>query len=62
MKDFEKLLPAWKVEVYDRKDEIDPSSEQDWYSLTLGWAIAKGLEPAKAYEFANWVRYNTRYG
>jgi len=53
------LLPVFKAEIHDRASEIDPSSEQDWFSITLGWAIAKGLTPDEAHAFALHVRYKT---
>jgi hypothetical protein len=40
----------------------DESNDQDWYSLTLGWALAKGLTPIKAHEFAKHIRYHTTLG
>lgn len=53
------LLPAFKSDLTDQAGEVDPSSEQDWFSLTLGWAIAKGLSPSDAHEFASFVRHKT---
>ena len=53
------LVPLFKTEVADRASEIDPSSEQDWFSITLGWAIAKGLSVEDAHEFATHLRYGT---
>ena len=41
---------------------VDPGNEQDWFSLTLGWAIAKGLEPEEAHKFAIHIRYHTALG
>lgn len=58
----DELVVLFKTEVHDRGEEIDGSSEQDWYSLTLGWAVAKGLLPTEAHEFARHVRYHTELG
>lgn len=52
----------FKKEVTDRAKEIDPSGEEHWGSLTLGWAIAKGMEPDTAYRFATHIRYKTNLG
>lgn len=52
-------LAQFHKEVQKRAKDIDPSSEQDWYSLTLGWAIAKGMTPGLANAFACFVRYQT---
>lgn len=56
---LEALLAVFKAEITDRATEIDPNQEQDWFSLTLGWAIAKGLSPDTAHSFATHVRYHT---
>jgi hypothetical protein len=49
----------FKNEVSDRASEIDPDDSQDWYSLTLGWALGKGASPDEAHEFARLIRYRT---
>lgn len=59
---MEALAKQFEEEVHSKASEVDPSSEQDWYSLTLGWAIAKGLTPEQAHEFANHIRYHTDLG
>lgn len=46
-------------EVLLRKKLIDPYNSEDWYSLALGWAIAKGISPEEAHEFAKLIRYYT---
>lgn len=53
------MLEQFKKEVSDHATEVDPESEEDWHSLTIGWAIAKGLSPRNARTFAGHVRYNT---
>ena len=53
------LIELFKKEVTDRSEEVDPCEEEHWGSLTLGWAIAKGLSPEDAKEFAVYIRYNT---
>lgn len=56
------LIALFKTEVHDRAGEIDPDSRRDWFSLTLGWAIAKGLSPDDALLFALRIRYKTDLG
>lgn len=56
---FEKMF---KEEVNDKAKKVDPDNEQDWYSLTLGWAIAKGMSPNMAHDFATYIRYETPLG
>lgn len=58
----DKLEALFKTEVDDKATEVDPSNSQDWFSITLGWAIAKGLSPEDAHEFAIHIRYNTKLG
>lgn len=56
------LVKSFKVEVSDKANAIDPSQEEDWKSLTLGWALGKGLDPQTAMEFAIHIRYQTDLG
>jgi hypothetical protein len=58
----EQLIELFKTECSDRASEIDTDSSQDWFSLTLGWAVAKGLTPEAAYDFAVHIRYKTDLG
>lgn len=55
------LYELFKSEIINRANEIDPSSEQDWFSLSLGWAIGKGYSPKEAWEFSIYARYNRKY-
>ena len=52
----------FKKEVNDRAKDVDPGNDQDWFSLTLGWAIGKGLSPDEAHDFARYIRYETPLG
>lgn len=45
---FEELLK----DLVDRQKDVDPYNELHMGSLATGWAIAKGLQPDKAREFA----------
>lgn len=56
------LLEQFRKEVHLRAGEIDPENSQDWYSLTLGWAVGKGLSAEDAHTFATYVRYQTDLG
>lgn len=60
-----KLWPALDEEfrkVSDKSRRIDPGDELDWYSLVVGWALAKGLGPQQAQDYACHVRYHTDMG
>lgn len=59
---YRTLTDQFKVECSDRSSEIDPENELCWKSLTAGWAIAKGLDPEDAYDFAHYIRYKTDLG
>ncbi len=56
------LTERFKMEVSIFPHEVDPDSEEDWKSLTIGWAIAKGLNPTDARKFAIYIRYQTDLG
>ena len=58
IKNLQQLLTEYKATVSDRAAEVDPGSCQDWYSLCLGWGIAKGLSPDDAHAFALHVGYD----
>ena len=58
-RDYPTLLALFKTEVSDYAKKIDRDNEHCWRSLTLGWALAKGMTPARANAFAIYVRYNT---
>jgi len=58
----QELIELFKTECHDRAGGIDPDNIQDWFSITLGWAIAKGLSPDDAYDFASYIRYSTELG
>ena len=54
----EELEREWRISVYDKGSEIDPSDERDWYSMAIGWLLAKGVQPDEAYKIAVDWRYN----
>jgi len=60
--DKEALAKQFKSEVSDRSKEVDAEDEYDWLSLTVGWALAKGLSPKEAAAFALYIRYETELG
>jgi hypothetical protein len=51
------LVLQYQTEIWNREKEIDRHSEEDWSSMTLGWAIAKGLAPKEAKKFKLYVTY-----
>ena len=59
---MDELTTQWKLEVFDKGEEIDPHNELDWLSLCTGWALAKGMSPAKARDFARRIRYEHDLG
>ena len=44
------LAHAWRTEVFDRGEDIDPNDEHLWSSLALGFALGRGatIEQAQA--------------
>jgi len=61
-KDRDKFEELFKTEVHDKGHEVDPANELDWYVLTVGWAIGKGVKPEDAHDFARYIRYHTDLG
>ncbi len=55
---FLQLLHEYGTTVYVHMDIVDEEDEQDWYSLALGFGLAKGLTPHQAHEFALIERYS----
>lgn len=60
--DFEVAQKVFNEEVSDRSSEVDEASKLDWFSLTVGWAIAKEMDPDDASSFASHIRYDTDLG
>lgn len=58
----EELIEDFKREVNDKAEEIDENSEYDWFVLTYGWALGKGLKPENAHSFSIYIRYYTDLG
>ena len=56
------LLDRDFAEVSSRSNQIDPNNELCWLSLTVGWAIAKGLNTVQAIDYAHHIRYETDLG
>ncbi len=52
---IEHLAELFETQIFDKADEVDPSSSEDWSSLALGWALGKGLTPEDAHEFVTYV-------
>jgi len=58
----DEMVKAFKTECDDHGAQIDPNNELDWFSLTVGWAIAKGLTADEANKLAVHIRYDTDLG
>ena len=52
----DELEELFRKEIVERAEEIDKDHSEDWFSLSLGWAIAKGLTPDQAYEFTLYLK------
>jgi hypothetical protein len=55
----ESLIAAWRYEVCNQANEIDPEDEHDWHSLFVGFALGHGLsiEDATDYKFYEQYAY-----
>lgn len=56
---FLQLFHEHATTIYAHSREVDEAEEQDWYSIALGFALAKGLTPTEAHEYAIIERYST---
>ena len=52
----------FELQVVTKSSEIDPEGDLDWFSLTVGWALANTMTPDDAHEFARFIRYYTDIG
>lgn len=57
---LEAYLSLFKREVVERMKAIDPNGALDNQTLAYGWAVAKGMKPENAVEFAG-LSYFTDY-
>jgi hypothetical protein len=55
------MFDLFKLKVCMRENQIDPSSELDWYSLSLGFFLALDITPDEAHELSREARYNHHY-
>jgi hypothetical protein len=44
----EEAIALWKKKVFDRAEEIDPDSNDEWRSMALGFLLALDFEPDRA--------------
>jgi hypothetical protein len=61
LKQFKALSDQFTTECVNHHEVIDGPDGQDWYALSLGWAIAKGLSVTDGHKFAIWKRYTEGY-
>lgn len=45
-------------EAFRLSDHVDPNEELDWFSLAIGFFIAKGATPERAQRLASSVDYH----
>jgi hypothetical protein len=60
LEDLKKVIDADRTPEGTSRD-IDPGDEQDWFSLTLGFFLAKGLTAEEAHDLSRHVRYQLHY-
>lgn len=56
------MQKEFKAEIHDQAEKVDPENELDWFALTLGFAIGRGMTIEAAREFALHIRYDTDLG
>ena len=60
LEDLKKVLDADRTPEGKSRD-IDPRDEQDWFSLTLGFFLGKGVPAEEAHDLSRYVRYTLEY-
>lgn len=58
----EEITTQFEDEVHNKCDKIDPENNEDWRSITIGFALGKGKSPEFAVDFATFIRYHTTLG
>ena len=56
------LILEFKNNVDENASTVDPADCEDWHSLTIGWALGKGLTIEDSHKFAAFIRYFTELG
>lgn len=57
------LLQLFRDEICARSNEVDPPEDDglDWYSMSIGFFLAKGATVDQAYDLASKARYTYQY-
>lgn len=58
---LEALVADFKANICQKWKEVDPGSDRDWYCMSYGWGLGKGLTADQAAAFAVYVRYDLQY-
>jgi len=61
LKKYQKEVDDFKKDVCDDSNVIDPNDELDWFTLSYGYFLAKGMNAVNAYTLSIIVRYDLRY-
>jgi hypothetical protein len=61
MNDLSEELKQFKLEICDRAKEVDPKDHLDWYSLSIGYFMAKRIDIKQAIALATIARYTYKY-
>jgi hypothetical protein len=56
-----RILMNFKTDVCDKSKEIDPGEEYDWFGISYGYFIAKGLSIDHAHKLSIIARYDYHY-
>lgn len=50
--EFNREILAWRNDVLDKSESIDPDGERDWFDLCYGFFLALIPDPDRAMELA----------
>jgi hypothetical protein len=52
---FPPMLFAFKSQVWDKVEEVDPNGQHDWYDIAFGFAMGYGKPVDEAHQFAKYA-------
>lgn len=55
------LLEDFRKEICESKEIIQATNDLNWFELSIGWFLAKGVDIDRAWDMAREVRYTYGY-
>lgn len=58
---YKEVITSFRVEIRGHAKEVDEDDERDWFCMSYGYFLGKGVCIDDAYALARHVRYNCEY-